>query len=93
MPCFISANRLRKILAQQFVPGCYPVIVEGNLFYYVKLKCDTLMKVIISLTPYVRGRERINKKRQREFNQTCTQKSQNIFLSRSGWKYKRRSHC
>ena len=26
------AYHLRKILNQQFVPGCYPVIVEGNLF-------------------------------------------------------------
>ena len=26
------AYHLRKLLAQQFVPGCYPVIVEGNLF-------------------------------------------------------------
>ena len=33
------AYHLRKILNQQFVPECYPVIVEGNLFYYVKLKC------------------------------------------------------
>ena len=33
------AYHLRKIFAQQFVPGCYPV--EGNLFYYVKLKCDS----------------------------------------------------
>ena len=86
------AYHLRKILAQQFVPGCYPVIVEGNLFYYIKLKCDTSMRVIISLTHYVRGRERIKKNRQRKFNQTCTRKSQNIFQSRSGWKYKGRSH-
>ena len=34
------AYHLRKILNQQFIPGCYPVIVEGNLFYYVKLKWD-----------------------------------------------------
>ena len=59
------AYHLRKILNQQFIPGCYPVIVEENLFYYVKLKCDTPMRVIISLTPYVRGKERINKNRQR----------------------------
>ena len=26
------AYRLRKMLAQQFVPGCYPVIVEENVF-------------------------------------------------------------
>ena len=58
----IVAYHLRKILNQQFAPGCYPVIVEGNLFYYVKLKCDTPMRVIIPLTPYVRGRERIKKK-------------------------------
>ena len=87
------AYHLRKILIQQFVPGSYPVIVEGNLFYYVKLKCYTPMRVIIPLTTYVRGRERINKNRQREFNQTCTRKYQNIFQSRSGWKYKRRFHC
>ena len=87
------AYHLRKILNQQFVPGCYPVIVEGNLFYYVKLKCDTPMRVIISVTPYVRWRERINKNWQREFNQICTRKSQNIFQSRLGWEYRRRSHC
>ena len=59
------AYYLRKILTQQFVPGCYPVIVEENLFYYVKLKCDNPMRVIISLTPYVRGREK-NKQKQAE---------------------------
>ena len=27
------AYHMLIILAQQFVPGCYPVIAEGNLFY------------------------------------------------------------
>ena len=61
MPCFISANRLRKILAQQFVPGCHPVIVEGNLFYYVKLKCDTPHESDHLINPLRSGKKRLNK--------------------------------
>ena len=38
---YILAHRLRKVLAQQFLPGCYPVIMHQNLLYYVKLVCDT----------------------------------------------------
>ena len=69
MPCFISANRLRKLLAQQFVPGYYPVIVEGNLFYYVKLKCDTPHESDHLINPLRSGKGK-NKQTQAEIIQS-----------------------
>ena len=67
MPCFISANRLCKILVQQFVPGCYPVIVEGNLFYYVKCKGDTFHESDHLINPLRSGKGK-NKQKQAERN-------------------------
>ena len=38
---YILAHRLRKVLAQQFLPGCYPVVIHQNVFYYVNIVCGT----------------------------------------------------
>ena len=38
---YILSHRLRKVLAQTLLPGCFPVIMHQNLFYYVKLTCQT----------------------------------------------------
>ena len=77
------AYHLRKIVAKQFVSGCYPMIVEGNLFYYVKLKYDTLHESDDLINPLRSGKEKNKQNRKGKFNQTCTRKSQNIFQSQS----------
>ena len=59
------AYHLRKILNQQFVSGCYPVIVERNLFYYVKLKCDTPPESDHPINPLRSGKGK-NKQKQAE---------------------------
>ena len=59
------AYHLRKILNQQFLPGCYPVIVEENLFYYVKLKCDTPHESDHPINPLRSGKGK-NKQKQAE---------------------------
>ena len=38
---YILAQRLRKVLAQTLLPGCFAVIMHQNLFYCVKLTCQT----------------------------------------------------
>ena len=73
---------LRKILNQQFVPGCYPVIVEGDLFYYVKLKCDNPHVSDHPINPLRLGKGK-NKQKQAERIQSNLYPEISKFISES----------
>ena len=78
------AYHLCKILNQQFVPGCYPVIVEGNLFYYVKLKCDNPHESDHTINPLHSGKEKNKQKQAERIQSNLYPEISNIFQSRSG---------
>ena len=57
---YILAHRLRQVLGQTFLRGCYPVIMNQNLYYYVKLICETSHGSCKFINPLILGREKIN---------------------------------
>ena len=60
----ILAHPLRKVLAQNFLPGYYPIIMHQNLFYYVKLICETPHGNCQVINPLLSGKGKDKLKKQ-----------------------------
>ena len=63
---YILAHRLRKVLAQTLLPGCFPVIMHPNLFYYVKLTFQTPHESCQVINPLFAGKDKDKLKKQAE---------------------------
>ena len=53
---YILAQCLHKVLAQNNLLDCYPLILHSNLFYYVKLICETPHENCQFINPLLSGK-------------------------------------